>query len=168
VGKKSDTVGGTSIVALTKQAIAALLVNYNILNGVTAHTAAVKREAGRTQVFTKAITSAANAGDVTLATITGQACSIKSIALTADDVTTADLTSAAIAGGAAKAIEFISAATAATANINAADEQVTFTGVRVIPATGTIVCTLAGTGATAVALKCIIEYHANVDGGYLA
>ena len=168
VGKKSDTVAGTSLVALSKQAIAALLVNYNILNGVTTNTAAVKREAGRTQVFTKAITSAANAGAVTLATITGQACTIKSISLTADGVTTADLTSAAITGGAAGAIEFISAATAVTASINAADEQVGFTGAKVIPATGTIAVDLQGTGATAVALKCIIEYYANVDGGYLA
>lgn len=168
VGTKADTVAGTSIVALVKQAIAALLVNFNILNGVTTNTAAVKREAGRTQVKTVVITSAANAGSVVLATITGQACTIKSVILTADGVTTADLTSAAILGGAAGAIEFISAATAVTANINAADEQVTFAGARVIPATGTITVNLQGTGATAVALKCIIEYFANVDGGYLA
>ena len=87
--------------------------------------------------------------------------------LTSDGATTADLTSAAIKGGAAGVIEFINAATAVKASIDAADEQLAFTGARVIPATGTIIVDLQGTGATAVALKAIIEYHSNVDGGYI-
>jgi len=73
-----------------------------------------------------------------------------------------------VEGGAAGAIEFISAATAVTASINAADEQVSYDGQAVIPATGTVTVDLQGTGATAVALKAIIVFYANVDGGYIA
>jgi len=140
----------------------------DVVVGVTANTAAVKREAGRRQVLTVPINGAANDGSVTLGTITTQACTIEKVILTADGITTSDLTSAAIEGGAAGAIEFISAATAVTASINAADEQVSYDGQAVIPATGTITVDLQGTGATVVALKAIIVFYANVDGGYIA
>ena len=123
---------------------------------------------GKRQVLTVPITDLSDAGSTLVATITAQACTIEKVILTADGVTTADLTSAAITGGAAGAIEFISAATAVTASINAADEQVSYDGGAVIPATGTINIDLQGGGSTAVALKVIIVYFANVDGGYLA
>ena len=122
---------------------------------------------GKRQVLTVPITDLSNAGSTLVATITAQACTIEKVILTADGVTTADLTSAAIKGGAADVIEFISAATAVTASINAADEQVSYDGGAVIPATGTINIDLQGGGSTAVALKVIIVYFANVDGGYL-
>lgn len=168
IGIKADTVAGTSIVSLLKQTLAALLVNFNILNGTTASTTAVKREAGRTQIKTISITSAANAGAVTLATVTTQSCIIKSIVIRSEGATTADLTSAAVSGGAAGVLVMISSGTATQAALNAADKQVSFSGVRVIPATGTISMDLQGTGATAVALKATIEYYSTVDGGYLA
>ena len=65
-------------------------------------------------------------------------------------------------------IEFISAATAVKNAIDTVDEQVTFSGVRVLPATGLITVDLQGTGATAVDLEAVIEYISVVDGGYLA
>ena len=140
---------------------------YELLDGTTATPTAYRREAGVTQIFTKQITSAANAGDVTIATLTDGACLIKSIVLNSNGVTTADLTSAAIEGGAAKVVEFISAVSAAKANIDVADEQVNFTGIIRLPATSTIVMDLQGTDATAVDLQVTIEYVAVTDGAYL-
>jgi hypothetical protein len=130
--------------------------------------AACNRQAGKTQIFTKNITAAANAGVTTVGTITTQSCMIKRIVLKANGVTTADLTSAAIEGGASQVVEFISAATAVTASINADDEQVSFSGAVVLDATKTITIDLQGTGATAVDLDVIVEYCACTAGGYIA
>ena len=55
-----------------------------LLDGTTTIPAAVKREAGRRQVLTVTITGAANAGSITLGTITTQACTIEKVILTAD------------------------------------------------------------------------------------
>lgn len=237
VGNKSDTVGGTSLVALAKQIIADTDVIGTIVNaGGTATLGALlgdfansslvtrlgnlqteadkigtivnaggtatiggcfgdfansslvtrlgnlqteankietpsdacNRQAGKTQIFTKNITAAANAGVTTVGTITTQTCMIKRIVLKANGVTTADLTSAAIKGGASQAVEFISAATAVTASINADDEQVAFSGAVALDATKTIVIDLQGTGATAVDLDVIVEFCACTAGGYIA
>lgn len=138
------------------------------VNKIETPSAAANRQVGKTQVFEANITAAANAGVTTVGTITAQTCMITRIVLKANGVTTADLTSAAIEGGASQAVEFISAATAVTASINAEDEQVTFSGVAALDATKTITIDLQGTGATAVDLDVIIEYHACVDGGYIA
>ena len=129
---------------------------------------ALPKQAGVCQTFTKAVTSAANAGAVTVATVTTQPVIIESIVLHSDGVTTADLTSAAITGGAAGVISFLSATDAAVANINAQDEQVWWQGSVYFPTAATIVITLAGTGATAVDLNVVIKYRATVNGGYLA
>jgi len=129
---------------------------------------ACNRQAGKTQIFTKNITAAANAGVTTVGTITDQSCFIKRVVLRANGVTTVDLTSAAIKGGASQAVEFISAATAVTASINADDEQVSYSGGgAVLKATKTIVVDLQGTGATAVDLDVIVEYEAIAAGGYI-
>jgi len=127
-----------------------------------------KRQAGVTQIFSKQITSAANAGDVTVATITTQPCFIKRIVLRSNGATTADLTNAAIYGGAGKVLTFIDSVTGVRANIAAADQQVAWVGAATFAATKTIVITLTGTGATAVDLQVDIEYCSIVDGGYLA
>ena len=161
IGNKSDTIAGTSLVALTKQLIA-------IVNGTTANTNAIKREAGRTQIKKVAIISAANAGLVTLATVTTQTCLIKSISLRCNSAASTDLTSAAIKGGASQVVEFISSSSAIKSNIDAVDEQVGFTGNKTLSPTATIVVDLQGTGATPVDLVATIEYVACVDGGYLA
>jgi hypothetical protein len=123
---------------------------------------------GRTQIFEKSITSAANAGDVTVATITDQPCQIESVIIHADAAQTADMTSCGIFGGAGKVITFISAADAVQANLNAADKQVGWIGVVRLAATKTIVISLVGTGATAVDLTIVIKYRACASGGYLA
>lgn len=126
-----------------------------------------KRLAGKTQIFTKNITSAANAGLVTIGTVTNQSVLIKRIVLMSNGVTTADLTSAAIKGGDSQIVEFISAATAVKANIDTADEQVSYSGAKKLKATKTIVVDLQGTGATAVDLTVCIEYCSVADGGYI-
>lgn len=126
------------------------------------------RQAGVTQVFQKSITSAANAGVVTVATITTAACLIKSITLKAVTAAQVDLTSAAIQGGAAAPVTFISAMTAAKVNITAIDQQVGWTGAVELGATKTIVITLVGVGATPVNLLVTVEYESAVSGGFLS
>ncbi len=129
------------------------------------------RVAGRTQVLEKTITSAANAGNVTVATVTSQPCLIKSIVIHADTAQTANMTSCAVYGGASQVITFISAVDAVQANLNAIDKQVAWaggTGYTVRLYTGkTIVIDLVGTGAAAVDLTITIAYIASVTGGYL-
>jgi hypothetical protein len=127
---------------------------------------------GVQQVFTKAVTSAANVGDVTIATVTTQPVLIKSLTVHSDGATTADLTSIAISGGAGKVIEFITSTEGVKANIDAQDKQVSWpdlgSGGIYLPTGATIVATLTGTGATAVDLNVVIEYVSTVSGGYLA
>lgn len=135
---------------------------------VGSRTSAFSRLAGITQIFTKQITSAANVGDVVVATITTQPCFIKRIVLRSNGATTADLTNAAIYGGAGKVVTFIDSVTGVRANIAAADQQVSWVGAASLAATKTIVITLTGTGAIAVNLQIDIEYEAVADGGYLA
>ena len=123
---------------------------------------------GEQQTKEFSITSAANAGLVTIATVTDQPCVIESIVLHADAAQTADLTSAAIKGGASQVVTFIDSTDSVQANLNAADKQVGFTGVVRLATGKTIVVDLQGTGATAVDLTVTITYHAAVDGGNLS
>ena len=122
---------------------------------------------GNSQVLEVSITSAANAGDVTVATVTTQPCIIDSIIIHADAAQTADMTTCAITGGASKVITFIGTNDATQANLDAADKQVAWTGAVRLAATKTIVISLPGTGATAVDLTISITYHAALSGGYL-
>lgn len=126
------------------------------------------RVIGRKQVIEVSITSAANAGDVTVATITTQPCIIESVVIHADAAQTGDMTSCGVFGGAGKVITFVSAADAVQAELDAADKQVRWIGAVRLAATKTIVISLVGTGATAVDLTIIITYRACVSGGYLA
>jgi len=138
---------------------------------VGVETTTKRRQAARLQTFQYHCTSAANAGDVVAATFTAQDCDIKALNVRSNGATTADLTSIAVFGGTGKVITFIAAVDGIRANIAAADQQVgwqTNGGVITLPATHTIVITLAGTGATAVDLTMTIEYVATTDGGYLA
>lgn len=130
--------------------------------------AAAKLASGVIQIKEFSITAAANAGVTTIATITAQPCLIKSIVLHSNGATTADLTSAAIKGGASQVVEFISAAAAVQADLDAADKQVAFSGAVRLAATKTIDIDLQGTGATAVDFTVLIEYESAVDGGNLA
>jgi len=135
---------------------------------VNSRTSAYKRLAGVPQVIEVPVTSAANAGDVTIATITDQPCVIDSIIIHANTAQTSDLTSCAVYGGAGKVVTFISDTDATQANLDAADKQVSWTGAVRLAAGKTIVMSLVGTGSTAVDLTVTITYHAVADGGYLA
>lgn len=135
---------------------------------VNSQTNAADRIAGQSQIIEISVTSAANAGDVTLATVTTQPCVIDSIVVHADTASQTDLTNIGIYGGANKVVTFIDTITGVKANIDAVDEQVAWSGTARFAATKTIVITLTGTGATAVDLTVTITYHAAVDGGYLA
>ncbi len=139
----------------------------DLIDGTTATPTAYRREAGKTQIFTKQITNAANAGDVTIATVTDSACIIKSISLSSNGATTVDLTTAAIYGGTAKVLTFIDTWNATQAALDAPDKQVVYQDVLRLPATSTIVIDLVGTGATPVDLQVTIEYISVEDGGYL-
>lgn len=123
--------------------------------------------AGRTQVLEVSVTSAANAGDVTLATVTTQPCIIDSIIIYAVTAQTANMTTCAVTGGASKVITFIGTGDATQANLNAIDKQISWTGSVRLSAAKTIVISLLGTGAAAVDLKVSIVYKASVTGGYL-
>lgn len=121
-----------------------------------------------TSIYNFDVTSAANAGVVTVATVTDQPVLIKSIVLHSNGATTSDLTSAAIEGGASQVVEFIGAGIAIQADLDAADKQVAWTGAVRLAATKTVVVDLQGTGATAVDFTVTIEYKAAVADGYLA
>ncbi len=126
------------------------------------------RLAGAPQIIEVSITAAANAGITAVATITDQPCLIESIVVHADGIQTGDMTSCAIEGGVNQVVEFISAAVAVQAALDAADKQVAFTGAVRFAAGKIIYIDLQGTGATAVDLTITIKYRACVGGGYLA
>lgn len=126
------------------------------------------RLAGNTQVLTVAITAAANAAPVTIATVTTKACIIKSIAVKSNAATTADLTSFNVKGGASSVVTFIDDVTGLRANVAAADQQVAWTGEVYLPAAATITFDPTGTGATALDMTAVIEYVAAENTGYLA
>lgn len=148
-----------------------LPANKSLYDAILGQIDASNRKLGNTQILEVSVTSAANVGDVTLATITTQPCIIDSIIIHADAGQTGDLTSCAVYGGVAKVITFIDNTDAIQANLNAEDKQVAWLaandGAVRLAATKTIVMTLAGTGATAVDLTVTIIYRSAVDGGYL-
>ena len=123
--------------------------------------------AGVTQIKEIPITAAANAGLTTIATITNQPCLIKSIVLLSNGATTGDLTSAAIEGGATQVVEFIIAAVAIQADLDAEDKQVSWIGAVKLGVGKTITIDLQGTGATPVDFTVAIEYESTIDGGHL-
>ncbi len=134
---------------------------------VASRNAAAQKEKGVAQIKEVSITSAANATNVTVATVTDQPCLIESIIIHADTAQTANMTTCAVYGGAANVITFISIADATQANLDAIDKQVSWVGSVRLAATKTIVIDLLGTGAAAVDLTIIIKYRASVSGGYL-
>ena len=135
------------------------------INGVTSQSGPTAL--GLLQEKTVAVTSAANAADLTLATVTGQKCRILAINVESNGATTADLTSIAVIGGTASVRTYIDAVTGLRANIAAADQEVYWNGSSVLDVGDTIVMDFTGTGATAVDLTVTIQYTACVSGGYL-
>jgi len=126
------------------------------------------RLAGVDAVIEVSITAALNAGVTTVATVTTQPCIIKGIVVHADTAAHADMTTAAIKGGASQVVTFITTTDATEANLNAVDKQVSWDGVARFAATKTIIVDLQGSGSTAADLTISIYYCAAVDGGYLA
>lgn len=125
------------------------------------------RASGVKKIFSKSITSATNAGDVTVATITNNNCLIKSITLLAYTAAPAQLTSAGIFGGASKVVTFIAALDALQADLDAADKQVSWQGSVALVATKTIVISLVGAAGGTVDFYVIVEYEPIGAGGYL-
>lgn len=124
--------------------------------------------AGRTQVLKVIVTSAANVGDVVIATVNIQPCIIDEVNIHADTAQTADLTSCAVYAGASKVVTLIDAGTAVQAALDAVDAQVSENGLSVRLAVGkTIVISLVGSGATAVNLTVSITFKATANGGTL-
>ncbi len=123
--------------------------------------------AGHERILEVSITAAANAAVTTVATVTTQPCLIESIVIHADAAQTVDMTSCAIEGGVGQVVEFISAAVAVQASLDAADKQIYWVDAVRLAAGKLITIDLQGTGATAVDLTITIKYRACVDGGYL-
>lgn len=133
------------------------------------HCCTTTTDIGRMQVKTISVTSAANAAaDTTLGTVTTQGCIIQGIVIHADAAQTAHLTSCPVHGGAAKVLEFISAADAIQANLDAENKQLGWDGEVYLPTGSTIVMVHNGSGATALDLTATIRYVSIADGGYLA
>lgn len=119
------------------------------------------------KVLAVSVTSPADTGNVTVATVGTNPVVVDSIVLHADTAQTANMTSCGIFGGVGKVVTFISAADAIQANLNAADKQIGWTGAARLAVGKTIVVTLVGTGGAAVDLTVTITYHPEVAGGVL-
>lgn len=129
---------------------------------------AVNRAAGKTQVKEIAVTSAANAGAVSLTTATSQSVLIKSVVIRSNSATTTDFVSIEITTGVSGVVTLISAASGVFASLDVADKQVIFDGTRHLPSSTAVVATLTGIGATPVDFTVAIEYEACANGGYLS
>ncbi len=126
------------------------------------------QNASNRRIFTKMIAQVANLGLYTLATVGVQKCRIKSIVLRSVSASQIDMTSCAITGGDSNVITFLSAADTIVGNLDAIDDQVSWSGDVVLPVGGTIKANLIGTGATVTDLEASIEYMPLVDGGLLS
>lgn len=138
-----------------------------IISGITGQETSVARVPGKTQIFEKSINSAANVGDVTVATVTFEQCMLKSLIIHADAAQTADMTTCEVTCGAAKVVSLIGVGDATQANLDAEDKQVKWTGAVWLEASKTIIISLVGGGATNVNLTIIVEYESCANGGYL-
>ena len=147
-----------------------LLIDAILVDTGTTLVAQINTGKGKTQVFDKAIGVAANAGATTVATVaaSGGGCIIESIIVHADAAAHADLTSAAVTGGASNVISFLTAAQTIQDNLDAADKQVAWTGAVYLAHGKTIVITPAGTGSTALDFTVSVTYRASVDGGLIS
>lgn len=167
--KENEVITGNQGAELTVlEAVETIVAtNQDFLDGTTDTPDEYRRERGVTQIEVITINAAANAGVSIIGEIFVNPCLIESIVLHADAAQTGDLTSAAIEGGASQVIEFIAAADALQADLDAENKQVAWDGAVYLPVGGQITIDLQGTGATAVDLKVSIKYRAITDGGFL-
>jgi hypothetical protein len=124
--------------------------------------------AGHIQVFKKAVNAAANAGAVTLGTITNQSCMIESVVLKAVTASQVDLTSINIKGGSGGVVVFFSDVEGAVGNLDTVDEQISWTGAVELGVGKTLIANLTGVGATPVNLLVTVKYFSCTDGGYIS
>ena len=107
------------------------------------------------------VTSAADAGFVTLGTVTTGAVTIQSVVIHADSAAQVDLTSCGVyggAGGSTGPIEFINHKDAKKDNLDAVYEQVAWTGEVYLPVGAKIDMNLLGGGSTPVDLTVAIRF----------
>jgi hypothetical protein len=123
---------------------------------------------GVQQCVAFSIVNPLNNGITTICTVTNEPVVITSIVLHADTAAHADMTSCAIEGGVNQVVEFISAADAIEANLDAADKQVSWTGAVRLAVGKIVYIDLQGVGANAADLTVTITYHAEVATGVLA
>ncbi len=128
-------------------------------------TAAAKKQVGNRQYLEVSVTSAANAGDTTLATVASGNVVVKSITVRADAAQTGDMTNLAVKGGTSKVVTFIPAAQALQADFDATGKQVAWIGAAELHSGETIVMEHTGSGATALNLTVTIEYEASSADG---
>lgn len=121
----------------------------------------------RTRVLQVELDQHTDAGDVTLATVTGSVIIEEVIIKT--KTTHADLTSIAVTAGAAKVLELISAAAGAAANLDAEDKQVKSSGEVELGNGKTLVITFAGaSNSNHVTMTATIKYRPCTLTGALA
>lgn len=120
---------------------------------------------GLPQTFEKAVASAANAADTTLATIASGAVVVTKVVVFAVAAQTGDMTNATVKGGAAKALTFIAAADLVQADVDAEDKQVSWSGEMRLNTGDTILMEHTGTGATALNLVVAFTFHASSADG---
>ncbi len=131
----------------------------------------ITRAARNQRNFTKAITSAANAGNVLVGTISTQECRIESIGLRAVSASQTNLTSAGVYGGvniATHTVTFLSAIVAVKENLTNINDQICWKGIAILPPGSVISIELLGTGVTPVDLEIVIEYTTIVGGGVIS
>ncbi len=147
--------------------IAAITIT-TIYSGMSGLDNTINRAVGKKQISEFSLTSAANAGLVTITTVTTQPCLIESVIIHADTATTADMTNVGIYGGDNNVVTFLSTVTTVQSSLDVADEQVAWTGAVRLGTGKPITANLIGTGPTVVDFTVNISYRACVNGGYLA
>ena len=118
------------------------------------------------RIFQVSKTNAADAGDITLATVSG---SVLIESITAKTVVThANLDSIEVVGGASDAVIFITAAIGVKTSLDGVDKQVAWTGAVELGAAKTIICSFLGAGAGSVTILFTIKYRSVTSNSQLA
>ena len=121
--------------------------------------------AGVMNIIQVSVTSAANAGTVTVATTMTQACIVEAVVVRADVGQTSDLTSIGLFAGTSNIYTFFSSIL--QSDLNATDKQEGWVGKLMLVPADKIKMVLTGTGATAVDVTVTIAYRPVYIGGYI-
>ena len=123
------------------------------------------------KVFEKVITSAANAGQIDIGTVSLGPVLVQEVILKSNSTTTTDFTNAAITGGASATpttFNHIPSSLGIRANLNAEGKQVWSDDHQYMHPGDKIIINLSGTGATAVNFDVIVKYSSNYDYGVIS